>query len=543
MLVWPASAKPLMGYTVPKMNKKWASEAGFTLVELTLTVVIIGIVVVSFFGLFVSLVHSTIVAKRRDTALTLATNQMEYLKSLPYDSLAVQGGSIYATSLLPATKVQTINGVKYTATTSIGYIDDAYDGCGSYPTPALKQTYCRNYPPPSGAAATDLNAADYKIIHVDVVDTSGAHLASVDTEVAARVSETASTTGALFVTVLDSTGAVVSGATVNVKNTTITPNANVSDSTDTNGTAIFYGLPPDNGTDYVITASSSGYSSLATISASGSLVPTYISQKIISQSASAVTLVIAPQGASSLLLEATDTSGNPISGAKIYAKGGYKSYTINTDYSYYYDNYYSNYTTGTVSDNRVSTDAGGLAALQNLAPVNGYIFCNSDNTASATTGCAVGATKYYLAAAVPYGGINSLQPISVPTYIASNPPSTTYPYGGSEYLQKVRLMLTSNANFPRVNTINPYHISLSATANLNSLLVTITGYNLNGASANLVQGGTTYSGSGCSTTATQIKCSYNLTGIAAGDAQLVVTNGSGTLTLPVSPKGGLNVTP
>jgi len=121
------------------MQKKWAGEAGFTLVELAVTVFVLGIVVTSFFGLFISLVHSTIIAKRRDAALTIATNQMEYLKSLPYDNLAVQGGSIYATTLLPATKTQTLNGVKYTATTSIGYVDDAYDGCGSYPTQALKQ--------------------------------------------------------------------------------------------------------------------------------------------------------------------------------------------------------------------------------------------------------------------------------------------------------------------------------------------------------------------------------------------------------------------
>jgi prepilin-type N-terminal cleavage/methylation domain-containing protein len=535
-----------MQYTKIRMRGRRAGEAGFTLVELSVTVFVIGIVVVSFFGLFISLIRSTIIAKREAVAVTLATNQMEYLKSLPYDSLAVQGGSIYATSLLPATKTQTVDGVRFTTTTSIGYVDDAYDGCGSYPTQALKQTYCRNYPPPSGAPATDLNPADYKIIHVGVTDNTGANLSSEDTEVSARVSETASTTGALFVTVTDASGNPVSGATVNVTDSTVTPAVNVSDSTDSNGVAIFYDLPPDTGTDYVISASESNYSSLTTIAASGSLQPTYASQKILSQQSSSVTLVIAPQGANSLLVQTTDVSGNPLTGVKVYAKGGYKKYTSATDYSYYYDNYYSNYNSGTVSDSRPTTDASGYTTLSNLAPVGNYLFCNSDaaSAGSSTTNCAVGATKYYLAAAVPYGGDNSLMPIEVPTYSAASPPTTTFSYGGSNYLQEVQLLLTTSSSFPRVYGMNPYDLSLATASNLASFPIVITGYNLSSASVKLTMGGTTYSGTGCAGTATKLTCNFDLTGIVVGTAQLSVTNGSGTLNLPYSPQlGGFNVTP
>src|ERR1700690_3708344 len=135
-------------------------EGGFTLVELVVALTVLSVVVFSLTGLFTSLVHSAVVAKEKAVASTLATNQMEYLKSLPYDSLAVAGGSIFATNPLPATSSQTINGVVYTIKTSISYVDDAYDGCASYPTQALKQTYCRNSPPPAGAPATDTNPAD-----------------------------------------------------------------------------------------------------------------------------------------------------------------------------------------------------------------------------------------------------------------------------------------------------------------------------------------------------------------------------------------------
>jgi prepilin-type N-terminal cleavage/methylation domain-containing protein len=110
-----------MRYTVANMRHR-EGEAGFTLVELTVTIVIISIVMVAFFGLFVSLVRSTIIARRRDAALTIATNQMEYLKSLPYDSLAVQS---------PTTTTKKLNNVSYVMTTTVKYVDDAYDGCGS----------------------------------------------------------------------------------------------------------------------------------------------------------------------------------------------------------------------------------------------------------------------------------------------------------------------------------------------------------------------------------------------------------------------------
>jgi prepilin-type N-terminal cleavage/methylation domain-containing protein len=515
-------------------------DDGFTLTELVISLVVLSVVVFSLTGLFTSLVHSAVIAKEKAVASTLATNQMEYLKSLPYDSLAVAGGSIYATNLLPASSTQTVNGVKYTVKTSISYVDDAYDGCGSYPNQTLKQTYCRNYPPPSGAPATDSNPADYKIANVTVYNPDSTQLASVDTQISARVAETASTTGALFVNVNDSSGAPVSGATVNVVDNTVSPAVNVSDSTDENGIAIFYGLPPDtNNYDYTITASDNGYSTLTTIVPSGSLQPTYPSQKIFSQQSSYVTLTIKLQGPDSLLLETTDTNGNPLPNVKVYVKGGYKKYTLTTDTTYYYDNL-------SPSDSRPTTDSNGLAGISNLVPGQ-YIFCGD----TGGTSCVVGGTTYYLVAALPYSGNNSLNPVSVPTFDPSNPPVPTYTYNGHSYYQEVRLMLSTNASFPRVNNFTPYDVSLSGGA-LASFGFQINGTNLPcsstpascGTSVKFVQGSNSYTASCTGTSGSQINCTANLTGIIAGNAQLVVTANGFTLTLPASPQmGGLSVTP
>jgi len=75
--------KTLMDYTVSKMRRLGGNNGGFTLVELMVTMLVIGIVSASMIVLFISLVHSAVIAKRQAVASSLATNQMEYLHSLP----------------------------------------------------------------------------------------------------------------------------------------------------------------------------------------------------------------------------------------------------------------------------------------------------------------------------------------------------------------------------------------------------------------------------------------------------------------------------
>ena len=516
-------------------------EAGYTLVELMVGISILTILGLGSFQLFTSLLHSAIVEQRQAVASTLATNQMEYLKSLPYDNLAVTGGAIISTTTIPGHFTKIIQGDTYTVTTNISYADDAYDGCGSYPTRVLEQQYCRNYPPPSGAPTTDTNPADYKDVNVTVTDITGDTLDSLDTQIASLVAETASNTGALFIKVIDPSGNPITGATVTAANNSLSPAVNVSDVTDENGLVIFYDLPPStSGYSYTVSASDSGYSSLSTIVPSGSLQPTYSSQNLIAQSSSYVTLTLKLEGQNSLVVETTNTSGAALPNAKIYIKGGYKKYTATSDTTYYYD-------TLTPSDTRPVTDSNGLAALTNLVPGN-YIFCGD----AGATSCSVGGTTYYLAAAVPYGGVNPLQPTTVPTYNPDNPPTTTFSYNGVNYLQKVRLMLTTSSTFPRVGSLSPYDGSL-ASGTLSSFAFTLTGTNLPCSSTasscsthiSFLQGSNTFTAS-CtgSSSGVQLNCTVNLSSAVAGNTQLVVTVGSNTLTLPASPLlGGIIVTP
>lgn len=509
------------------------SISGFTIVELVIGMTLLGFIIVGIFGLYVTLMNSAVAARQLAVGSTLATNQMEYLKSLPYDGLAVQGGSIYSSNPIPATTTQTVDGITYTVNTSISYVDDAYDGCASYPNQTLKETYCRNYPPPTGAPAVDTNPQDYKIAHVTVYNSSNAKRGEVDSQISSRVSETNSTTGALFISIIDDNGNPVSGAAVQVVNNNQSPAVNLSDSTDSNGIAIFYGLAPDtSGYHYQITASKANYSTLSTIAPSGSLQPNYSNQNILTQQSSYLTLTIKPQGQYSLLAEATDTSGSPIANVKIYTKGGYKKYTSSTDTQYYFDNL-------SPSDTRPSTDSSGIAAFSSLVPGQ-YIFCGDDGSSS----CSSGGTTYYLAAAVPYSGTNAFNPITVPIYDSSDPPSTTFSYNSQSYLQKVRLILTTDSGFPRINTFSPDNLSLSG-GSVNNFAFQIKGANLPGSTTvQFVQGSTTYTASCAGGDGTALDCTADLTGISSGSAHLKIIANGKTLELPDSPLlGGLNVSP
>jgi hypothetical protein len=245
-------------------------------------------------------------------------------------------------------------------------------------------------------------------------------------------------------------------------------------------------------------------------------------------------------GTYSLAVETVNTSGAALGNTRLYIKGGYKRYNSTTNTAYYYDNL-------SPTDNRLVTDVDGLGAVNNLVP-GGYYFCGD----AGATSCTVGGSTYYLAAAVPYGGDDALSPVTVPTYTASNPPATTYPYASNAYLQKVRLILTNISAFPRLTTLTPNEASISTSA-MTAFPFQITGANLPctgspvscNTTVSLKQGASTFPASCTGAAAgTQLSCTVNLSGVVAGSTQLVVTANGHTLTLPdAMPLGGINVIP
>ena len=118
----------MLSYNLYHMRRQ---QGGYTLVELMVSLLVLGIIALAAFQLLTALLHSAIVSKRQAVAYTLANNQMEYLKELSYDQLAVAGGAIPSSTTIPASFNVKVNGEKYIVKTSIDYADDAFDGCGS----------------------------------------------------------------------------------------------------------------------------------------------------------------------------------------------------------------------------------------------------------------------------------------------------------------------------------------------------------------------------------------------------------------------------
>lgn len=510
---------------------KVVGEKGFTVIEILVSSVVIGIMALSVLGAYVALNSTAVFAHRKVIGTQLATNQLEYLKSLPYDNLAVAGGAIPHSSPLPNSETVVVDNVSYEIRTSINYVDDAFDGCASYPTPAIKNILCRNLPEPTGAT-TDTNPADYKIVNVKAY-VLNRKVAELDTNISARVAETGSTTGAMTVTVIDTSGAPVAGATVNVKNTTVTPNININDNTDTNGVAIFYGLPPDSGNDYLIAASKSGYSSHATIAASGSLTPTYPNQKIIAQQSSSVTLIINPKGQYSLVGEVTNTSGAPISNMRLYAKGGHKKYTSVTNTAYYFDNL-------SPADTRPTTDGSGNFVLESLDP-GSYIFCGD----AGATSCTVGGTTYYLIAAIPYSGEDQIGRAIIPAAT----PTTTFSYNGHSYYQKMRFIFSTSSSYPRIHRI----VDGSASKASGTHTFKIEGANLPCNATNPGLCGTTVTvknsagniPASCIGSSSVLTCTIDVSGANTEQSNITLTASGNTIDIPngTGLQGGVKIEP
>ena len=151
--------------------------------------------------------------------------------------------------------------------------------------------------------------------------------------------------------------------------------------------------------------------------------------------------------------------------------------------------------------------------LANLVPGD-YLVCYD-----ATSRCA--STSYYAAARHSTVGPASWQPFSVPAGTSTGV--------GMSAMQVVKLVLTTNASFPRISTVDPAQTSASAT-DASATQITITGANLSGATVSLVQGAVTVDGTTIGAdSSTSIERQFNVQGVIQGVYEVRVTTVAGTV--------------
>lgn len=222
---------------------------GFSLVEL---LIVAAVSTLFFGGLFVAIQSSLrliVDSRARTSALSLAGDQIEYIRSLAYDAVGTVSG--IPSGLIPQVSTTTLNGILFTKRTLIEYVDDPADGLG----------------------ASDGNGitTDYKQVKVEISWTLNdvPQSAFLVTNIVPRSIETDVGGGTIRVNVFDAALSPVVGASVRLTNNTGTTSIDVTRTTDASGIALFGGAPAAGG--YQVQVTKAGYSLDQTRVATGTL--------------------------------------------------------------------------------------------------------------------------------------------------------------------------------------------------------------------------------------------------------------------------------
>jgi prepilin-type N-terminal cleavage/methylation domain-containing protein len=295
------------------------SQSGFTLVEILTSIVVLSIVILAVTNLFVSDLSTVSAGKARAIGLALANEQLEYLRDLPYDSLATQYGTIYPPGNIADTQNITRANYHFVVKTKIIYVDDPYDG---------------NLAGTVSGKPVDLYPYDYKKVEISVLlANNNFQVAKLVSDVAAKASETASNTGILSIKILDSLGQPVSGATIHIVNPVPNPDVDITTTTDNTGAVVIPGLPPDSNKNYLITASLAGYSTEQTYADPvGAQTPVNPNANILVQQITSVTLAI--DRLSTLNVTVVGTDGDPVANQQVTITGSKTTMTNPTVYKY-----------------------------------------------------------------------------------------------------------------------------------------------------------------------------------------------------------------
>lgn len=225
-----------------------ATNRGTTLLDVIVGIGLLLIVFLSIFGAFQLAVELVLSTKAKTGALALAGEQMEFVRSLPYDNVGTVGG-IPSGNIAQQEEI-VLNNTTYTRRTFIQFIDDPADG--------------------EGAADETGITADYKKVKIEMSwnikeDTRSLSLVS---NIVPKGIESIAGGGTLTINVIDALGAPVPSAQARIVNDTTSPTIDVTTFTNASGVATFPGSPTS--ADYEVTVTKTGFSTAQTYDADAS---------------------------------------------------------------------------------------------------------------------------------------------------------------------------------------------------------------------------------------------------------------------------------
>lgn len=227
---------------MPKQKSK--NRSGFTFIESLVLLFVVSVVIATFYSVFTVGTKHIIESKNRLGAISLANQEMEILRNLAYDDVAVAGGS--PSGSIDPDKYETVNTRTFHILTDIKYFDDPFDGV-------------------KDGTPDDTIDNDYKTARITVkwgkeTDSQQVYLAA--TFVPPGV-ETSAGGGTLVINVTDSGGQGVSSTSVHLFNSETGTNHNTV--TDADGHLALPGTQEASLNTYEITLAKSNYETVSTL--------------------------------------------------------------------------------------------------------------------------------------------------------------------------------------------------------------------------------------------------------------------------------------
>jgi len=319
------------------------NKKGFTLIDVLIGTALLVIIMVGIFGPFQLLFKVLSQSQGKIVALSLANEQIEIIRNLPYQDIGTQGG--IPAGQIPQSRDEEINNRLYTITTDITYIDDPFDD----------------------TAPEDESAADYKKGRVEVswsehnLDKSVVLIANfsppnLESEVGG---------GTLSIYVNDSqSGQPIANAQVELINDQVEPAVYLMTITDDDGWLSRPGLSPSDA--YEIHVNQAGYDEHRTYSASATFdpEPEYSHGQLTEGQKTTRYFLIAE--VSTINIETVDDQNQPLPSIPFALKGG-RAIGLNpldeSDESIVYS----------YEDSDLMTDSNGQKQLVQMSPGEYYL--------------------------------------------------------------------------------------------------------------------------------------------------------------------------
>lgn len=318
-----------------KIKNNNLRRKGFTLIEMLVVLFMFSLITVTFYRVFSAGTVLMIDAKKRIAAAHVANEKLEIVRSLDYGDIGVPSGN--PSGVIDPDEYITSGVYQFHVETGVVYVDDPEDGL-------------------QGSGDTD--GADYKRVSVEVSwgsEGDGQSIKSYSDFVPFGVEEEISGEGTLSIRIIDSYGAGIEGANVNIVNSDISDPINMNIETNANGYIIIPGAEASDQT-YKLTASKYGYDTISTLAPypTSTYYPTDVHASVVDSDISEAVISIGEH--SNLQTQFWDAYGNNLPDINFDMEGG-RNMGIETDSTIIY-----NY-----SDSLVS-DGGGLKKIDDLSP-------------------------------------------------------------------------------------------------------------------------------------------------------------------------------